>query len=165
MYWNEKIDLIKKKYPHKDFSTPHVDRKEILKKIETKFIGRSKDYYDLNNFNNRFCNWWTEIKETTFVGSESEIQSLLNFAFDKKEQFWIACEFTDGIMIYKSKLEPALHLISIGQSWTDTFHVIQLKYDFIISIRFSNGELCMKSSGNNEFIERIKQTTTKAKQN
>ena len=153
MHWNEKIALIKQKYSDQDFSVPHVDRKEILRKIETKFIRRVKEYYDLNNFNERFSNWWADSKDPIEVTAASDIRTQLSSVLDQDERFWIACEFPGKILLYKSTLAPALNLISIGQTWTQTFHVIQIKYDFMLSFRLVDGEIRMKSSGSDEFKE------------
>ena len=140
MHWNEKIDLIKKWYSPKEFSIPHVDRKEILRKIETKFIGRSAEYYDLNNFNERFSNWWDNIKsesEETFLDKKDWLNKLRK-QIHLQEPFWIAGEFRSGVMIYKTSKEASLDLILIGSNWADTFHLIHLKYESIISFKIED---------------------------
>ena len=153
MHWNEKIDLIKKKFSENDFSVPHVNRKKILRKIENKFISRPDDYYTLNNSQARFCNWWNHIKSPIEMNTDSDLHSFLKSTINSNEQFWIACEFTVGVLIYKARLNAILNLISIGQTWTQTFHIIQLKYDFIVSFRIKEAEIEIKASGNIELEE------------
>lgn len=158
MHWNEKIDLIKKNHSHEEFSVPHVDRKDVLRKIETKLIGRSKDYYDLNNFNERFCNWWDDIKTTTqaTIDRNSDFKIFLDSLIDPTESFWIAGEFPDGIMIYKARKSAILSLFSIGLIQTNSFHLIQLKYDYLVSFRIENAKISMKANGNERLDQKIK---------
>ena len=50
MYWEEKIDKIKKETDSKDFRVPFADWSAILKSIETHFIVKEDS-------NNIFSNW------------------------------------------------------------------------------------------------------------
>ncbi|MEM6378852.1 MAG: hypothetical protein AAF705_11580 [Bacteroidota bacterium] len=156
MHWNEKIDLLKKEFSDEDFSVPLVERKSILRKIENQFISRSEGYYNLNNANPRFCYWWNHIKSPIEANINSDLQSFLKSAINSGEQFWIACELSDGIVIYKARLDAILDLISTGQTWTRIFHIIQLKYRFLISIRIDKVEIEIKASGDRKFKEKLK---------
>ena len=152
MHWNEKINLIKKRYSEDEFSVPHINRKEILRKIETKFISKSADYYELNNNNERFSNWWDNIKITdqNSLETQMDLEVSLDKLIGQNDTFWLAAEFADGIMIYKAKKDAALHLISIGRTWTNTFHLIQLKYEFLISFGIGDSKIEIKRSLNKE---------------
>ncbi|MGB3849681.1 MAG: hypothetical protein WA958_06900 [Tunicatimonas sp.] len=165
MHWNEKIDLLKKEFSDEDFSVPHVDRKRILRKIESQFISRPEYYYDLNNSNPGFSHWWDHIKYPVEMTINLNWQSFLTSAIDLEDQSWIACEFPDRIMIYKARLNAILYLISTGQTWTQNFHVIQLKYQFLLSVRIDKVEFKIKASGDEEFEERLKRATTSASPN
>jgi hypothetical protein len=156
MHWNEKIDLIKKKYSADEFSVPHVNRKEILRKIETKFIKRDTDYYDLNKFNERFCNWYSSLTSEGSIQIDLELEKVLNPIFTPNKKNWIACEFSNQILIYKSSLLPTMDLISIGQRWSDTYHIIDSKFDFLVSFKFDNNKIEIKFSGDNKKIKKIK---------
>ena len=79
MQWNEKINLLKKKYTQDDFSVPNVNRKAILRKIETKFVKRDDEYYHPNNLNERFSNWWEYL-------DSSEVE-LTNINFEKEDRW------------------------------------------------------------------------------
>ena len=156
MHWNEKIDLIKKKYSADEFSVPHVNRKEILRKIETKFIKRDTDYYDLNKFNERFCNWYSSLTSEGSIQIDLELEKVLNPIFTPNKKNWIACEFSNQILIYKSSLLPTMDLISIGQTWSDTYHIIDSKFDFLVSFKFDNDKIEIKFSDDNKRIKKIK---------
>ena len=146
MYWNEKIDSIKKRYTDSQFSVPHLNRKEIFRKIETKFIRRSADYYELNNSNNPFSNWWKNIKssEEESIEIKNELITELNKLIDPDDTFWVVAEFTDGVMIYKANKNATLDLIITGRTWTNTFHLIQSKYDYLISFRIEDSKIEIK---------------------
>ncbi|NOQ71385.1 MAG: hypothetical protein GQ574_05265 [Crocinitomix sp.] len=144
MLWNEKIDLIKNNFSNTEFSTPTVKRKAILKKIETHFIRRPKAYYCLNNFNRPFNNWWEHLKSSETIISGNDFKTYLESSLEPESLYWIACEFSDQILVYKSKLEPILDLIASGQTWTKTFHIIELKYVQMISLKVEKENLRIK---------------------
>ena len=148
MLWNEKVDQIKKRYSELEFSVPHVDRKSILRKIETKFINRPVDYYDLNNANERFSNWWENIKSSNeeSIDIKVDLRKKLNHLTNDNETFWVVAEFSNGVMVYRANKESSIELITIGQTWTNTFHLVQLKYKFMISIQLASGLMKIKKS-------------------
>ncbi|MEO1053577.1 MAG: hypothetical protein AAFX87_23280 [Bacteroidota bacterium] len=125
MYWHEKIAAIKQMHSTEDFSVLSTNRKEVLRKIETKFIKKPPDYYDLNNFNERFCNWWSDLT-TSFearIDINPNLLLTLSSLIEPEESYWIACEFAGSIMIYKAKRNAILDLIYIGRTWTKTLHL------------------------------------------
>jgi len=156
MHWNEKIDIIKNKYSSDEFYVPHVNRKEILRKIETKFIKRDADYYDLNKFNERFCNWYSSLNSEDSIQINVEIEKVLNPIFTSNKKNWIACEFSNQIMIYKSSLLPTIDLISSGQTCSNTYHIIDNKFDFAVSLKFISDKLQLKFSGGKKKIDQLK---------
>lgn len=160
MNWEEKIDLLKKKYPAGTFSVPHVDRKEILWNIETKFISRPEDYYHSNDFNARFCNWWAHIKSPLDLAVDFDYQALLHFILDPDEFFWIACEFPGSILIYKAKLGAILYLIANGQTWSNTFHIVHPKYEYLVSLRLEEARTRIRTAGSKAFEEKLKRAIT-----
>ncbi len=148
MHWNEKIELLKQRFDTTQFSVPVRDRKQILRKIESKFIDRPENYHSSNPFNDRFCNWWMHFTSgLNFTLDQNEsIPAFLTNHLDAGEWFWIAAEFPDGILIYKSKLQPLIELITIGQTWTHTFHIIHLKFDFLVSLQMEGECIKIKST-------------------
>jgi len=149
MYWNEKIELVKQRYSDKEFSVPNVNRKRILREIEVQFISRSADYYQSNSFNTRFANWWDNIKQNDqkVLTSKQDLTACLSELINPNDTFWIAAEFVDGIMIYKTKKDAALYLMSIGRTWVNTYHMIHLKFKYLISFRIEASTIEVKRSG------------------
>lgn len=157
MFWEEKINLAKKNFSPTKFKVPHVKRKEILKKIETKFIKRPENYYDANNaFYNRFSNWWENLKSPFEKNFSGTFEGLLDTLLEKNQHYWVAFEFKDHILIYKATPEVILFLSSIAQTWTKTFHVIDLKYNFLIGIKLLDSGYHIKAIGDNLLLTKIK---------
>ncbi len=150
MKWNEKIDLIKKEYSNDNFFVPNLNRKKILKKIESKFIKRDKGYYDLNNSNERFTAWWGNLNPTEEKLIFNDLESTLNYFIkvNTNKDYWIGCEFSNQILIYKSKIQPIIRLISIGISKTNIFHIIGVKYDFCLSLKIEQDTIKVKMIDN-----------------
>lgn len=142
MFWNEKINLLQRNYTSDEFFVPNVDRKQILRKIESHFIKRTEEYYHSNDFTGRFSNWWQYLNcnEEWSIESFSSLDTL----FTDNRFYWIAGELGTGVMIYKAKKSALLDLINIGRTWTRTFHVIDLKYDSMIGIRFKDDQIELK---------------------
>lgn len=154
MLWNEKIDLIKKRYAATQFLVPHVNRKQIFRKIETEFIKRPASYYELNNQTTVFSNWW---KSITCEEIRVKTDVLEKFISDVLENdfVWLMAEFPSEVLLYKSTLKPLLDLIVIGQTWTRTFHVVHLKYQYMISFHLELGYVVIKLSGKQLHCDRL----------
>ncbi|MEM7659435.1 MAG: hypothetical protein AAF399_25175, partial [Bacteroidota bacterium] len=146
MYWNEKINLIKKNYSKEDFSVPMVDRKSILRKIENQFITRPEDYYFSNEFRGRFSNWWANLKDgsTLTIPYDKMVWGKLEtFVFDQKD-FWVAVAFIGHTKIYRAKKSPTLALMNIGRTWADSYHLIDLKFKSMTSIKFEQHQVMIR---------------------
>src|SRR6187402_1930719 len=130
MTWEEKINLMKSWYSEDDFSVPGKYRKSLLRKIEVKFIAR-KDYHELNSPKYRYSNWWSNIRTSLDDSVEINSESLSSF-IDPNDSYWLACEFSSSVIIYKAKKNAILTLIQMGRTWCDTFHLIQLKIDYLM---------------------------------
>jgi hypothetical protein len=114
----------------------------------------------LNNYTPRYSHWWDNIASALDITIESDPYSFLKSVIDPSNSFWIACEFNGGVMIYKSKLKAALDLIAIGYSCTDTYHIIQLKYEYMISMRRVETGTRIKVAGSKEIEDKVKRATT-----
>lgn len=147
MQWNEKIDLIKQNFSADEFSIPTRDGKSILRNIESKFIARNRAYYDINKSNERFCNWWDNLKYSTEFSSNQDIGTILAESLEPSEHYWIACEFEDVVYIYKATLSVATFLISQGLTWTSTFHLIHTKYHFHIGLKLDDDCIWIRKCG------------------
>ena len=156
MYWNEKIDIIKKKYSNSEFSVPYIKRKDILRKIETEFIRRNEDYYLPNNFNERFCKWWDNLNVINEEKLSIDLEKIINQIIEPEQKNWIACEFSNHILIYKITLNSAIDLISFGLTWVKKYHIIDCKYNYLIGLNFEKEKTEIKYCGDEKRIEEIK---------
>lgn len=136
MYWEEKIDALKKRYSKDKFDVPHVKRKEILRKIESKFISRPQNYYYSNEFASPFINWWDNLKSDKNTIEKIHCENLLPSLIANDRQYWIACEFETQILLYKANLEAIITLCYIGRTWSNKYHIIDLKYNSMVSLYF-----------------------------
>ncbi len=155
MHWNEKIHQLKKQYSQEDFSVPHVDRKQVLKKIETKFVTRPSEYYNLNNATELFSNWWQHLNHSNELSSDVDLSIFLELILDRTDNYWIAAELEQGVFIYKGKRDPIHTLCNIGQTWTDSFYVIHLKYEFLIGIKLHEGKLTTRFCGEEKSVKKL----------
>jgi len=144
MNFNEKIDLLKKRFSSDDFSVPQRNRKKILREIESNFITLPKDYYELNNTNNRFSNWWDNTNGSIIEIESSEIKTQLIEILSVNEKHWIACEFSNLILIYKASVHPIFELINYTKNNSNQFHIIQLKYKYMISLIIKDNKTMIK---------------------
>lgn len=156
MFWNEKIDTIKKKYSVQEFAVPQVKRKEILRKIESKFIKRDKDYFHPNNTDVKFNNWWDNLAVKEIIKTNQSLSNFLKNVFSPTQKNWLACEFPNQVYIYQSKLNPATDLVSIGLGRTSRYYFIDLKYEYLIGFEIQKDGIEVRFSGNNKGYEKIK---------
>lgn len=145
MHWNEKIDIIKTRYPSTQFLVPHVNRKRILRKIESQFIKRSASYYELNNVTTVFCNWWQSIEHEVLMVKPDTFFKFIR-ELTSNQFVWLAAEFSSGVLLYKATVEPLIDTVNLGSAWTRTFHVIHLKYCYMISFCFQDNHVLVKLS-------------------
>lgn len=128
MYWEEKIDRLKKDTDPNDFKVPFTDWSTILKKIEDKFvIKENSDYSDFV-----FSNWDSRLKE------KRQIKKILtvNIAgecdkFDSNQNYWVVltrdkADFKN--LVYDSK--PTVMKTLIGL-WGGDFYIVDKKYNWL----------------------------------
>ncbi|MGD1843039.1 MAG: hypothetical protein ACFB0B_19415 [Thermonemataceae bacterium] len=144
MQWNEKIDLLKKTHDAKAFSTSLMDRKNILREIETKFIARPAQYYTGQESRVRFSDWWSYIKSPAVRSLSTSASLLLEKILKPQESYWIACEFSTSIKLYKAEVKALTDLIAIGQTWTNTYHIVQPKYKYLIALMILKNKVDLK---------------------
>ncbi|WP_426432291.1 hypothetical protein ACPX19_06780 [Winogradskyella sp. HB-48] len=144
MNFNEKIDLFKKRFSSNDFSVPQRNRKKILREVESNFITLPKDYYELNNTNNRFSNWWDNTNGSINEIKSSEIKTQLIEILNVNEVHWIACEFSNHILIYKASVHSIFELINYTKNNSNQFHIVQLKYEYMISLIVQDNKTIIK---------------------
>lgn len=126
MYWQEKIDILKKKFPQTDFRNPFMDWPKILKKMEAKFIIKE-------NTNFHFTNWAGRLKNKVLVKTiihQSIYQEIKKLSPDTN--YWVVIVYgdypTSKHLVYDCKLNSleALLGFTIGD-----FYIIDKKYNWL----------------------------------
>jgi hypothetical protein len=126
MFWEEKIDRLKKIFPDSDFRNPFTDWSDILRTIEAKFIIKEDSAY-------HFTNWADRIKERTPVRTiprqmiHEEIAKL-----DRGQNYWLVITTDDTPtakhLVYDCKtnaLEAILSMIA------GDFYIVEKKYGWL----------------------------------
>jgi hypothetical protein len=126
MFWEEKIDILKKKFSQADFRDPFTDWSDILKKIEAKFILNDDPNY-------RFVNWSDKIKNKTIIKTVlrptiyQQIKQL-----DSNNNYWVVIidgnSPTSKHLVYDCKTNSLESLLSIISG---SFYIIDKKYSWL----------------------------------
>jgi hypothetical protein len=82
MFWEEKIDVLKKQFAPTDFKVPFIDAHEIMKNIENRFIVKT-------NSNQNFNNWESSIKQKQKLTSinSNQLESFVSH-LDNASSYW-----------------------------------------------------------------------------
>lgn len=134
MFWEEKIDQLKKSTDPRDFRVPYSDGSGILKKIEDKFIVTS-------NSNYRFSNWAERIMSKTIV--RNLLASDMTDEFENlapNKNYWVVLsrdEVGSKNLVYDCKPTVIDKLIKL---WGRDFYVVDKKYSWLIYFRYNEGE-------------------------
>lgn len=160
MQWNEKIDLIKKRYSAEEFSVPHIDRKKILRQIENTFIRRPAHYHHSNEFSGTFSNWFDHLEADYEVTIRQHFFDFLQNILATQELFWLGIEFETTILIYKCNHKVAASLFQSALSKTRTFHIVDKKYKFLLAFRYNSNQTVLRACGDELFIRKLKNILT-----
>jgi hypothetical protein len=144
MFWEEKIDLLKKNFSQTDFRDPFTEWLEILKKIESKFIIK-------NNANDHFTNWSSCLKNSILVKTiptkyiPKEIQKL-NRATNYYVVIVTGNSPTSKQLIYDCKPNSMEFLLSMAPGH---FYIIDKKYKWLTFFKINpdNIEASILKSG------------------
>jgi len=123
MYWEEKIDWLKKEYAPADFHVPYTDGQSILRKIEACFIERN---------NSATISWSKNIKHKHLLDKVSlaQFDQFLN-KLDVGTNYWIVV-FDDRLtvkqMIYDGKPAVISQLASMAGG---SFFIVDKKYTWL----------------------------------
>jgi len=125
MFWDEKIEVLKKKFPQDQFRIPFSDWSDILKKIETKFLKRSREY--------RFTYWSEYLKEKAPIRIIPRQEIGREIAkLSSRQNYWviIACDNapTTEHLVYDCKIDAAKALLSIAPA---DFYLGDKKYAWL----------------------------------
>jgi hypothetical protein len=145
MFWEEKIDLLKKKFSLADFRDPFTDWSDILKRIEAKFIIN-------NDPNYRFVNWSDKIKGKTIIKTVSSLTIYQQLKqLDSDNNYWAVVvdgnSPTSRHLVYDCKSNSLAVLLSI---FSGNFYIIDKKYDWLtyFEIDKEKNEVIIFKSGN-----------------
>jgi hypothetical protein len=147
MYWQEKTDILKKKFRQSDFRDPFNDWPEVLKKIEEKFIVRT-------NSNYHFSNWRDNLKNRIYLrtiprqGIYTELKKL-----NKDVNFWVVVTFgndpTSNNWVYDCKIYSMEALLSIASG---DFYIVEKKYKWMVFFEMDREkeEVALTKNGNSQ---------------
>ena len=125
MYFQEKIETLKKIFKSSDFKVPFTDATSILKQIEKHFIIQKNVETDPNNVGQYHNQWAANIRQKIELrlGYLHYMQYLEKL--DSETNYWVVLAFEAKHQVFDCKLKAIQSLILAGK--TD-FFVIDKKY-------------------------------------
>ncbi len=125
MFWEEKIERLKKETDSTDFKVTFTDWSTILKKIEDKFVVKENSDFTLSNWDNRIKNK-IKIKDILTANIDNELDRL-----DPQENYWTVltrdkADFKN--LVYDSKPEVIKKLNGL---WDGDFYIVDKKYNWL----------------------------------
>jgi hypothetical protein len=125
MFWEEKIERLKKETDSTDFKVPFTDWSTILKKIEDKFIVKENSDFTFSNWDNRIKNK-IKIKDILTAHIDNDLNRL-----DQQENYWTVltkdkADFKN--MVYDSK--PGV-IKKLNTLWDGDFYIVDKKYNWL----------------------------------
>lgn len=125
MFWEEKIDILKKKHSSSDLRVPFSDWSGILKNIENKFVLKENDSYSFSNWAERIKN-----KELIIEASLNRAQKFIEM-LNKRQNYWtvlvLELEPTSKHMVYDCKPSVILDIANMSKS---DFFIVEKKYSW-----------------------------------
>lgn len=125
MFWEEKIDILKKKYSSFDFRVHFSNWSEILKNIENRFVLKENDSYSFSNWADRI-----KSKELVVEASLNRVQYFVD-RLNKSQNYWIVLplgqEPTSKHMVYDCKPSVILEIANMSKS---DFFIVEKKYSW-----------------------------------
>ena len=125
MFWEEKIDRLKKEVDPTDFKVPFTNGSKILKKIEGKFVIKENSNITFSSWDSRLKGK-TQIKKILTANIDGELERL-----DLNKNYWIVlardkADFKN--LVYDSK--PTVIKILSGL-WDGDFYIVDKKYNWL----------------------------------
>lgn len=142
MFWQEHIDILKKKYSQSDFRDPFTDWYTVLQSIQAKFIAKHDSNY-------HFTNWIDNIKNQSLIRTfpRHQITAEIN-KLNPTTNYWLVIVGdapTSKMLIYDCKVSPINSLISLANSH---FFIIDKKYKWLTYFQIDNEQISLIKSGN-----------------
>lgn len=147
MFWEEKIDNLKKEFTQTDFHSPFTDWPKILKKIEAKFIIKPNSIYHFTNWENNLKNK-TYIKTTLHTTTHEEIKRL-----ETDKNYWVVVVNgnypTAKHLVFDCKVNSLRALLSFISA---DFYIIDKRYNWLVLFKtdYEKGEVKLFKSGDSQ---------------
>jgi hypothetical protein len=144
MYWEEHIDILKKRFLQSDFQDHYTDWPTILRSIESKFIVKRDSNY-------HFTNWIDNIKNQSLIRTipRDKIKAELD-KLNSTTNYWLVVTGntpTSKLLVYDCKLTPMNAIISLTK---DHFFIIDKKYKWLVFFQADNDQVSLIKSANGE---------------
>ena len=141
MYWQEHIDILKKKFPQSDFKDPFTDWPNILQNIESRFIVKQDANY-------HFANWPDNIKNHSVVRKFPRNQIAVEIGkLNSTMNYWLVVGGdvpTSKLLVYDCKVTPMKSVISLTNS---SFFIVDKKYKWLTFFQVNNDQITLVKSG------------------
>lgn len=127
MFWEEKIEHIKKEFTQAEFSFPFHDWVNIMKKIEDRFLTKENPGY-------HFSNWGNQIKHTALITSMDMERLLTTLALlSDTSNYWIVIvsdrSSTGKHYLYDCGLKSMRRLVTLEKN---SFFIVDKKYGWFV---------------------------------
>ena len=145
MFWEEKIDILKRKYPPEQFQVPFTTWSEILRKIEAKFFIQDRCQRVHPNCLGTLKNE-VQIKTVSPLLIIDEISKL-----DSTNNYWVIIAMdntpTSKYYIYDCQISSMKQLVSMAPA---DFFIVAKKYDWLtyFKVNRDSNEVLLSRSGN-----------------
>ena len=135
MFWEEKIDQVKKKFSQDEFRVPFSDWSGIMKKMEARFVISSKPDY-------QYTNWSEGLKEKVVLRkiAHQAIPTVIS-TLDPATNYWVVIVLGDASMaqqfVYDCKPAAIEHLAAIAPG---DFYIGDKKYQWLVHFKMDQTE-------------------------
>ncbi|MGR3812243.1 DUF6756 family protein [Jiulongibacter sp. NS-SX5] len=141
MYWEEKIDKIKKESDPRNFKVPFTDWSIILKKIESKFVKKENSDFIFSNWDYRLKEK-RHIKTILTASIDGELDRL-----DSSQNYWLVltrdkANFKN--LVYDCKPTVIKILIEL---WKADFYIVDKRYTWLVYFKRHEADTEIFKSG------------------
>ena len=130
MYWEEKIDILQRKYSQQEFRVPFTYWADIFEQIESRFIKNTRPSY-------HFTNWSENFKQSThlrFVPNSEIGREIVRL--NDGTNYWVIVVFgqdpTSKHYVYDCSINAMRTLLSMAPS---DFYICSKKYEWLTFFR------------------------------
>ncbi|MEL6639071.1 MAG: hypothetical protein AAFW73_08300 [Bacteroidota bacterium] len=158
MHWNEKVDLLQKKYSAAEFSIPGHSRKRLLRQVEQRYLQRPSDYFAINQSPapQAFANWWPSVRADLTLPRCGPYADYLSLALRPGVAYWVV---VDGAPVWLAKAQtPAIHDL-LGMNQDAIFYLLPLHCDGLLGLNFCDPTGGVKAAGDPGLLQRLRDYT------